>query len=161
MGPMRFKEFPRRRKVHVLIRGQKRPKGIVFSQDYNHMTRTLDAGVRLFDSGKSFIDGRRIAIAAKKPNGRSHFFCREGAQDFFRCPFMGGIGAVQGLSIIENGFIEKFGFGTGRAFPVDSIIGMRAAAKAAKDGKNRNKDQRTCKNGLDAALGAMAFRSCS
>lgn len=66
---------------------------------------------------------------------------------------MGGIGAVQGLSIIENGFIEKFGFGTGRAFPVDSIIGMRAAAKAAKDGKNRNKDQRTCKNGLDAALG--------
>lgn len=51
---------------------------------------------------------------------------------------MGGIGAVQGLSIIEDGFIEEFRFGAGRAFPVDSIIGMKAATKAAEDGKNRD-----------------------
>ena len=72
---------------------------------------------------------------------------------------MGGIGAVQGLSIIEDGFIEEFRFGAGRAFPVDSIIGMKAATKAAEDGKNRDEKQRTSKKGLDTALrrNALSF----
>lgn len=123
------------------------------------MAGPLDAGCRLFGARKGFIDGRRVPIAAKKPNGRPHFLHRKGAQNFFRRPFMGGIGAVQGLSIIEDGFIEEFRFGAGCAFPVDSIIGMKAAAKAAEDGKNRDEKQRTSKKGLDAALrrNALSF----
>ena len=77
------------------------------------MAGPLDAGCRLF--GARFIDGRRVPIAAKKSNGRPHFLHRKGAQNFFRRPFMGGIGAVQGLSIIEDGFIEEFRFGAGCA----------------------------------------------
>lgn len=112
------------------------------------MAGPLDAGCRLFGARKGFIDGRRVPIAAKKPNGRPHFLHRKGAQNFFRRPFMGGIGAVQGLSIIEDGFIEEFRFGAGCAFPVDSIIGMKAAAKAAEDGKIGMKSSAPAKRAL-------------
>ena len=122
------------------------------------MAGPLDAGCRLLVRVKA-----SSMVAAFPLPPRSQMAARTSSTvrgaELFRRPFMGGIGAVQGLSIIEDGFIEEFRFGAGCAFPVDSIIGMKAAAKAAEDGKNRDEKQRTSKRAFDAALrrNALSF----